>query len=233
MPAEKTPAMVAAEIDAAMTARKRADAEGTQLDKMLKAIDALADAVRTQHSDTCARLDALEEGAHPGSGKHLPMHGSRHRGATVIDGEPGAPTPVVADSLLQAAAPLLQKQSDADQAYRAWGLQAPPPMLGEKLHGYRLRLLQPHKKHSKQFAHAEIDNTDGELLDEIERTILSDSVVASRDAATVLPDQLREIRKFDHAGRVITEFVGQPRVWMSQFSGNRRRLVGIKTASPS
>ena len=86
-------------------------------------------------------------------------------------------------------------------------------------------------KHSKQFASVNVDELCEPLITPIERSVFADAIAASHDNASVPPDFLREVSTTDATGRRITTFYGQPKTWMSQFSGQRRRLVGIRTTS--
>jgi hypothetical protein len=154
--------------------------------------------------------------------------------------EPGEPRPTVADSDDDAIfgrghkQPLFwERQSAADQACRAWGAAAVPPLHGEQLLDYRRRLLRPLMKHSKEFAAVDLDELREPLLGPIEKSVFADAIRASTDASSVPEDYLREIITVDKTGRRISSFVGQPRAWMNAFACPRRRLIGIRnTSSP-
>jgi hypothetical protein len=186
------------------------------LDKLLKALDGLLDGMGSPRQ----RMDALESG-------HLKMHGGTHRGERVVptDDEPqggpgrspisddhgkalerGEPKGVVADSLFGHGdrGEFFSAQDRADMAFRSWGLAgSPAPMQGEALKDYRLRLLGPHQKHSKQFGKADL-NVGEPLFSELEKTILADSVAAAYDNSNMPDMTLREIRKLDQSGRQVT-----------------------------
>jgi hypothetical protein len=40
---------------------------------------------------------------------------------------------------------------------------------------------------------------------------------------------LREVITVDNAGRRISTFYGQPKVWIQQFAGNRRKVLSFRT----
>jgi hypothetical protein len=221
--------------------KRRADAEGN-LDKLLTGLNTVVDGMKAFRD----RLDALENA-------HLKMHGSRHRGPDPVPAdsgspprspwstgddagkvkEPGEPNPVVADSLFGAGdrGAFYEAQDRADTAFRSWGLQgSPAPLWKENLKDYRIRLIEPHQKHSRQFGKADL-NVSEPLFSELEKTILADSVAMAHDNASQPDNVLRQITKKDHAGRVYYEFVGSPKSWMSAFAGNRRRVVKINNSS--
>ena len=71
----------------------------------------------------------------------------------------------------------------------------------------------------------------GTAFDMIEKQTLE---AAAREAQrpTMIPEgELKEIKRYDQAGRPFYEFYGKPQVWMSMFGGDRKRLAGIRTES--
>jgi hypothetical protein len=159
--------------------------------------------------------------------------------------EPGEPRPTVADAAdpndpndaifgrgRKFQGDFYQRQADADTACRSWGAAAVPPLHGEQLLDYRKRLLRPLQKYSTQFKDVDLDELREPLLTPIEKSIFADAIKASTDNASAAPDgYLREVTTVDATGRRITSFYGQPRVWLNQFAGQRRRLIGIRTTS--
>lgn len=120
-------------------------------------------------------------------------------------------------------------QARADVAYSAQGQNAPPPMNGELLLSYRRRLANGQKSHSKRAKDVDVLSiADDASLKVFEDMIYADSLAASRDPTTVPAGQLRAIKKMDHTGmRQITEFTGDPSVWMGKF-GSQTFLAKIK-----
>jgi hypothetical protein len=234
--------------------KKRQDEQRQQgnIDKLLSALDGLTSGMK----DFSARLDALEAGhlkmqggthrgervvpsdddrGEPGDGKHLPKHPQYDDDHGKVR-EPGEPRSTVADSDDDAIfgrggkQPLFwERQSAADTACRAWGAAAVPPLHGEQLLDYRRRLMRPLMKHSKEFAAVDLDELREPLLTPIEKSVFADAIRASHDNSSVPADYLREVTTTDHTGRRITNFYGMPKTWMREFSGQRRRLIGIKT----
>jgi hypothetical protein len=246
----------AAELDAAIKAadKKRADDEGN-LNKLLTALDGLMGGMDTLRQ----RMDALESGhlkmhggAHRGE-RVVPTDGEPQGGpgrSPISDDhgktrEPGEPHPTAADS---AADPndannaifghgrkfqpmFYEHQSMADTAWRAWSGAAPPPLSGERLLDFRRRLLRPLMKHSTQFSSVDVDELHEPLITPIEKSVFSDAIQASTDNSSVPEDFLREIVTVDKTGRRISSFIGQPRSWMKEFAGQRRRLIGIRNTT--
>jgi hypothetical protein len=209
---------------------------GQMLDKMLTGLDAIADAV----GKLGTRLDDLET-------KHLPAPGgAKRRGATVLKGDedlnrlPGEPKAVVADSADPNEAlyghgnrkhdgAFLQCQADADRVAVAWGARSTPPMQSEQLLDYRRRLLRPWMRYSSQFKGIDVDEVSEPMLTPVEKSVLADAWAAACSNASAPPDMLREVITVDNAGRRISTFYGQPKVWIQQFAGNRRKVLSFRT----
>jgi hypothetical protein len=222
------------------------------IDKVLKGISDIADAV----GKLTKRMDALESGHLPGAGLHVRgktvvdrgdpgAHEPRHDDHGKMH-EPGDPKAVVADVVADAADPnqalfghgdrrhdaaFWQAQSEGDRVAMGWGARCTPPLHGEQLLDYRRRLLRPWMKYSSQFKGVDIDEVNEPLLTPVEKSVLADAWAAASSNASAPEDTLREVQTIDSTGRRISTFYGQPRTWMQQFSGNRRRVVKFNTAS--
>lgn len=124
---------------------------------------------------------------------------------------------------------LVKAQARADDVCHAWGEQAPPPMTGETPLAYRRRLLERHQRLCPEFKDVDLDSiTDPKVFDGIESRIYEASVAES-EKGFVLPDILRERKKRDDSGRLISTFYGSPSTWMQQFSNQPRRVLRINT----
>jgi hypothetical protein len=226
---------------------------GVQLDKVLKSLEAIhgmCDTLTKGHAEIKQRLDEVEKRGAPGDGKHLPMH----RGATPVDDEDdrteeerrrGEPKRVVADADAERGRDLMRDhlarekeragmadaQYKAEQACSAWGGSAAFPMSGETLLAFRRRLLRPWMKYSKEFGEVDVSTLDEPLLTPVENRVYQDAIAASSDPSIGFADQLREVRRKDQSGREMIEFYGEPRVWMQQFAGNRRRVLSFRNTS--
>jgi hypothetical protein len=244
--------------------------EGTQLDKLLKGIadiHGMCDTLVKGHADLAKRIDDLERPGQPGDGKHLPMHGGKHRGATRVPGDDEdnrssedlktKPKPVVADDGRAVAdgwrahpdgdetdnalhghgskheVLFTDAQCRADEVCNMWGRKSMPPMQSESLLSYRRRLLRPWVRYCEKFKDIDVDTLRGTLLDGVEKIVFADAVAAADTPAQGMGDVLIERTRKDDCGRIIREFHGQPRAWLSMWAGNRRRVVGFRTNFPS
>lgn len=125
-------------------------------------------------------------------------------------------------------------QARADSVYVALGIgRAPRPMDGELIPGYRRRLAKELKAHSPNLKDIGLEAIgDDAAFGILETQVYADAMHAARNPTTVAEGQLRSVPKTDLTGRTITEFVGQPRAWMSQFSAQPRRVSRINNGSP-
>jgi hypothetical protein len=243
----------AAELDAAIKdgAKRKADMEGN-IDKLLTALDGITSSMSGFH-ERLKKIEQGGSSGHlpmhgashrgvdivPGDGE--PQGGPGRSPISDDHGkprEPGEPHPTAADSAADPNDPnnaifgrggkfqpmFYSYQDQADQACRAWGAAARPPLHGEQLLDYRRRLLRPLMKYSKEFAAVDVDTLVEPLIGPIEKSVYQDAIKASTDNASAPEDYLREVTTTDATGRRITTFYGQPKTWMRQFSCQRRRL---------
>jgi hypothetical protein len=119
-------------------------------------------------------------------------------------------------------------QAKADTAYRSWSENAPPPMSGEGILDYAIRLHRPLQKHSKKFGKADLLSMarDPSTLATICDSIRADTVEASMNPAEMKPFQWREIKSEGPGGHKITTFVGKGTIF-SQMSRPVRKVTGI------
>lgn len=121
-------------------------------------------------------------------------------------------------------------QSRSDSVYAAFGLHAPRPLSGESLVDYKVRLANGLKSHGK-FKDVDlrrIARADSSAFQIMEDQVYADAMQAAKNPVDLPDNAMRTVRRRDDTGRMFTEFYGQPRSWMSQFSGNRRRVSGGK-----
>lgn len=122
-------------------------------------------------------------------------------------------------------------QERADEAFQMFGDSAKAPMDGETLMAYRRRLLGKMQIHSASFKDAKLELIqDVPSFDAIEKHIFADAMKAAMSPESIPADQLRSFKRKDVTGREITTFGGQPRAWMSNFGGTRRRLQSVRNA---
>jgi hypothetical protein len=119
-------------------------------------------------------------------------------------------------------------QSKADVAYRSWGEGCPPPMAGEGVLDYAIRVHRPLMKHSKKFAKADLlaMARDPATLNTICDSIRADAVEASLSPTDMPLFQHREIKTESPGGHKITTFVGTGTIYQ-MLSRPSRYVTGI------
>jgi len=122
-------------------------------------------------------------------------------------------------------AKMADAQAKADSVYQAFGDAAPRPLQGENLTAYRRRLAKGLQSYSAQLKEVNLSAIkDPAAFNFMEGQIYSDAMAAALTPRDLPLGQLREIKRRDSTGRQISEFVGQPISWLSQFTGHRRRV---------
>ncbi|HCP7890534.1 TPA: DUF2213 domain-containing protein [Escherichia coli] len=125
---------------------------------------------------------------------------------------------------------LAEAQAKADSAFSACGKNAPAPFSGENALDYRKRALIAMQKHSP--AHKDVNIraiADSATLAVLEDAIFSAARQSIEKEMMSTQGQLHKRIRNDEAGRRITEYQGDPNVWLSTFKIPGRRLAKINT----
>ncbi|AXD33212.1 NUDIX hydrolase [Salmonella enterica] len=125
---------------------------------------------------------------------------------------------------------LAEAQAKADSAFSACGKNAPAPFSGENALDYRKRALIAMQKHSP--AHKDVNIraiADSATLAVLEDAIFSAARQSIEKEMMSTQGQLHKRIRSDEAGRRITEYQGDPNVWLSAFKIPGRRLAKINT----
>ncbi|KAA5940534.1 DUF2213 domain-containing protein [Pantoea sp. Bo_2] len=123
-----------------------------------------------------------------------------------------------------------EAQSRADAAYSAVGKRAPEPFSGEKALDFRKRALVAMQKHSPKHADVNIRAiADAATLSVLEEAIYSEARKAIENEVNNTQGQMHTRVRSDEAGRRITEYYGDPNVWLSTFKTPGRVLEKINT----
>jgi len=137
-------------------------------------------------------------------------------------------------SSVEDEASLAEAQAKADSAYSGMGRRAPAPFAGEKSMDYRKRALIGAQKLAKKFCDVDIRSvSDSATLAVLEDQIYQAAQESAQWAVENTPGYLTKKVRMDEAGRRITEYQGDPNVWLNTFKIPGRRLVRINTAIPA
>jgi colicin import membrane protein len=181
--------------------KKRDDELSAKLDKMLAGFDSV-----------CKRLDALEaKGEAPDEDDQDSTDLLRKvvddAARKARDEKSGRATLRKAIDAIEAAdVGFGDAQARADNAYRAIGKNAPPPMAGERILNYRKRLLEPLKYYAGEaYAKVSLKPLDPDALQVMETAIYDAAV---KYDPPIPAGQLRKITRRSDSGHVIHEYVG-------------------------
>ena len=117
-----------------------------------------------------------------------------------------------------------------DSAYSACGKRYPEPFSGEKSLDYRKRALIALQKYSPDNKDVNIRAvSDAAVLTVLEKAIYDDARKAIDDEMNNTQGHLNKRVRMDEAGRSITEYQGDPRVWLSAFQTQPRVMSKINT----
>jgi hypothetical protein len=125
---------------------------------------------------------------------------------------------------------MAQDQARCDSVAMLFGESAPRPLAGEPRPAYRLRILEPYKKHSAQWSKVDLGvvAVDEAALSEVERQIYAAATDAAKNPASVPEGTLRMVTTRTDEGHTERRFYGSPSVWLNRNAGNTRAyLTGL------
>lgn len=121
---------------------------------------------------------------------------------------------------------LADAQVKADSVFAALGNRAPQPLAGEKPMAYRRRLMVQLQEHSADYKGVDLSSiADAQVLKIAEKQIYADAQSAA--SLSVGPGQLREIKRADATGRMISTFEGDPAATWAPFQSGKRQVTRI------
>jgi hypothetical protein len=119
-------------------------------------------------------------------------------------------------------------QADYDPLFRMHrSTGAPPPMERENETAYRRRLAEALQQHAPNCKDFNIRHSTGSAFDVLERQIKSDAQREARHPTQIPEGELRQVTRYDQAGRPFYEFLGSPRAWMDNFAPPKRYITSI------
>lgn len=117
-------------------------------------------------------------------------------------------------------------QVKADSVFSCFGKRAPVPLSGEKPLAYRRRLMIQLQEHSPDFKTVDLSTiADSALLSVAEKTIYADAQKSA--SLSVGPGMLREIKRADATGRLISTFEGDPAATWAPFQSGKRQVTSF------
>jgi colicin import membrane protein len=113
-----------------------------------------------------------------------------------------------------------------DAAYSAIGTSgSPSPLPNESRFSYRRRLAAGLQRFSDDWRQADLYRLNNDAMKAAETAIIADTFATVGDHAIGNADgSLREIKTTDISGREVTEWAGNPRVWLSAYAGTGKTV---------
>jgi hypothetical protein len=116
-------------------------------------------------------------------------------------------------------------QADYDPLFRMHRpTGAPPPLERESETAYRRRLAEGLQQHAPNF---NIRHSTGTAFDVLEKQIKADAQREARHPTDIPEGTLREVTRYDQAGRPYQEFYGSPSAWMDDFAHPKQYVRSI------
>jgi hypothetical protein len=115
-----------------------------------------------------------------------------------------------------------------EKVFRPRGTHAPELLDKEPLDHYRKRLMMK----AAPFVAADLqevktDHLYGSALDHYEQKYFESAAAEAARPTNIPEGELRQVTKYDQAGRPFYEYYGSPRTWLDNFSAPKKLLVGI------
>ena len=120
-------------------------------------------------------------------------------------------------------------QADYDPRFRMHRpTGAPPPMERENETAYRRRMAETLQQHAPNCKDFNIRHSTGTAFDTLEKQIKADAEREAHHPTQIPEGELRQVTNYDASGRPSYTFHGSPKVWMSAFTSEKKRVVGIR-----
>jgi hypothetical protein len=118
-----------------------------------------------------------------------------------------------------------------DEALQPFNRNAPRPFPEETHEEYRRRALPILQNYAPGMQEVKVHDMRGSAFDMIERQSFEAAHREARSPTNIPEGELKEVRRYDQAGRPFYEFYGKPSTWMDTFSATKKKLVGIRMAN--
>lgn len=121
----------------------------------------------------------------------------------------------------------VDEQARAHEALRPFNRHAPPPLQGEQLDQYERRLTYEVQKQAPRFKDYNLHDAKGDAYTLLKEQIYADARQEAVHPTQIPEGQLRQVTRYDAAGRPSYLFYGSPSAWLSEFSSPKKRVVSI------
>jgi hypothetical protein len=105
---------------------------------------------------------------------------------------------------------------------------APPPLERENATAYRRRLAEALQQHAPNCKDFNIRHSTGTAFDALEKQIKADALSESLHPTDIPEGELKQVTRYDQAGRPSYYFYGSPSSWMRNFMPDTiKKVKGI------
>jgi hypothetical protein len=115
-----------------------------------------------------------------------------------------------------------------EKVFRPNRTVAPAYLDKEPIDHYRKRLMNKATPFvAKELQQVKTEHLYGSALDHYEQKYLESAAAEVGHPTNIQEGTLKQVTKYDQAGRPFYEFYGSPRAWLDDFSAPKKQLVGI------
>ena len=122
----------------------------------------------------------------------------------------------------------VDEQAKAHEALRLFNRNAPPPLQGEQFDQYERRLTYEVQKQSPNYKDINLYEAKGDAYKRLKEQVYADAHKEALHPTQIPAGELREVPRYDHAGRISYEFFGSPKAWMREFCYPAKRVASIR-----
>jgi hypothetical protein len=120
---------------------------------------------------------------------------------------------------------LYKEFEQADEFFRLKNQTTPRWADGEPVHHYRRRLTERMQSGAPNCQGFNLAEATGSAAEVLINQVREDALKEARHPTQVPDGELKEVTRYDAAGRPFKEFYGRPSVWLNQFADDRRKMV--------
>lgn len=114
------------------------------------------------------------------------------------------------------------------EEFQLHGRSAPPPLENEPTSEYRRRLAERLQECAPNCKNFNLRQSTGTAFEALEHQIRADAQREAHNPTDIPEGTLKEVVRYDQAGRPSYYFFGRPSAWMNQFSYPPKKVAGIR-----
>ena len=120
-----------------------------------------------------------------------------------------------------------EARAKLDEVIQPFNRAAPRPFTDESSDLYRRRTLPIVQEYAPNYNNIKVDDARGSAFDLLEKQIYDAARQEARHPTQIPDGELREVTRYDQAGRPFVEFYGKASAWLKDFTPPKKQCVGI------